>query len=609
MARVAITTNRDKTGEASVVLNHFQNLYRYIQPFKRKLWFSVASSILNKILDLMPPLLVAWIIDTVSGHAPQWMIYLARTTEPLALAICLTGLSVVIFTLESVFQWAYQYGFMSLSQQVQHRLRMDTYAAMQNREIAFFENHRLGDTLAILNDDTNQLERFLNNGINQLLQLAVVMLFALVVMFDTSWQLAIISLIPIPVIIWGSVYYQKKIAPKYKKVREAVGALASRIENNISGMLVIKSFTAEAYELKRVEEVSETYKNENIEAIKFNALYVPLIRNAISVGFAAVLLLGSYWILNGYSGLTAGELVLFAMLIQRMLWPLTTLGTVLDDFERSKASMKRIFGLLNQTSVLKDPDAPMTLTAPRGHITFQNVCFQYEIGPAVLNGLSLDIQAGHTVGIAGMTGSGKSTLVKLLFRYYDPFSGHIMIDGVDLKNMAQTHLRSLISLVSQDIYLFYGTIFENIAYGIENVRLEDVISASKEAAFHEFVMTLPDQYNTRVGERGIKLSGGQRQRLSIARAILKNAPIMIFDEATSSVDTETEQVIQQNLNRITQGKTAIIIAHRLSTIRHADEIVVLNQGRIEERGTHDQLIAQQGAYHLLWSIQIGEAVR
>jgi ATP-binding cassette subfamily B protein len=582
-------------------------LFKYMAPFRAKLSWSIVSSIFNKILDLMPPLLVAWVIDTVSGNPPLWVVKLAGTTEPMSLAVCLTVLSVIIFTLESVFQWAYQYGFMTLSQQVQHHLRLDTYQAMQNREMAFFENHRLGDTLAVLNDDTNQLERFLNNGLNQLIQLVVVMLFALIVMFNTSWQLAVISLIPIPVIIWGSFVYQKRISPRYRRVREAVGALASRIENNISGMLVIKSFTAEKYEYDRVKESSLDYQRHNIDAIKLNALYVPLIRNAISFGFAGVLLLGSYWILSGKNFLTAGELVLFSMLIQRMLWPLTSLGTVLDDFERSKASMRRIFGLLDQDALIKDPVSPVVVAHPKGEISIQNLSFHYPIGGKVLDGLSLEIASGHTIGIAGMTGSGKSTLVKLLFRYYDPTSGHILIDGVDIRQMSQVHLRSMISLVSQDVYLFYGSIFDNIAYGIEGATLESVKMAAKEAALDDFVMSLPDNYSTLVGERGIKLSGGQRQRLSIARAILKNAPIMVFDEATSSVDTETERVIQQNLDRITKGKTAIIIAHRLSTIRHADEIVVLNRCKISERGAHDELLAKKGLYSELWNIQTGES--
>jgi len=591
---------------SSTIINR---LFDYMAPFRTKLIWSALCSVLNKILDLMPPLLVAWVIDTVSGHAPAWIVAVTGRTEPWALAVCLTVLSVIIFTLESVFQWAYQYGFMTLSQQVQHCLRLDTYRAMQNREMAFFENHRLGDTLAVLNDDTNQLERFLNNGMTQLIHLGVVMLFALVVMFDTSWQLATISLIPIPIIIWGSVLYQRKISPRYQKVREAVGAMASRIENNISGMLVIKSFTAEEYEFDRVKDSSFEYQRNNINAIKLNALYVPLIRNAISVGFAGVLLLGSYWILKGETFLTAGELVLFSMLIQRMLWPLTTLGTVLDDFERSKASMRRIFGLLDQKALISDPVSPKVIAHPTGNIVMNQVSFEYPIGGKVLDGLSLDIRHGHTVGLAGMTGSGKSTLVKLLFRYYDPQAGQIMIDGVDIKEMTQHHLRRMISLVSQDVYLFYGTIFDNIAYGIEGATLEDVKRAAREAALDDFVMALPDNYLTLVGERGIKLSGGQRQRLSIARAILKNAPIMVFDEATSSVDTETERVIQENLDRITKGKTAIIIAHRLSTIRNADEIVVLDHGKIAERGSHDQLLQTGGIYKELWTIQTGESGR
>lgn len=580
-------------------------LWRYMRPFSGRLSFSIVSGILNKIADLMPPLLVGWVIDSVAGNAPHWIRVLAHSNSPWHLAVFLSVLAVVIFAVESLFQWMYQYGFMTLAQQVQHSLRMDVYAHLQRREISFFENHRLGNTLSIVNDDINQLERFLYNGFVELLHLGVLILFSGYVMAITSWQLAAIGLVPLPFIIWGSLRYQKVIRPFYLRVRQAAGELSNRLENNLSGILVIKSFTAEKFEQGRVADASNAYQTENQRVITRSALYVPLIRMLVAVGFAGVLLVGSYWILSGTTALTVGQLVLFSMLIQRVLWPLTRLGNVLDDYERAGASAKRVFDLLDTEPQIQSPLQPVTKTEIKGDIDLRNVEFNYRRDIPILNGLSLSVKAGETIGIAGTTGAGKSTLVKLLLRLYDPVSGFVAFDGTDIRDLPLNQVRGAVALVSQDVYLFHGTIYDNIAYGTSNCIDGDVYHAAKSAELHDFILSLPDGYNTIVGERGIKLSGGQRQRLSIARAILKNAPIMIFDEATSSVDTETERAIQQNLYKITAGKTALIIAHRISTIRHADRIVVLDGGKVVEEGDHETLLKVGGRYADLWNVQIG----
>lgn len=581
-------------------------LFTYLKPFKSLFIFSCASSFVNKVLDLMPPLLVAWVIDTVRREPPSWISYFSNSLEPFPIAVFLALLGVGIFAFESIFEWMYQYGFMNLAQKVQHSLRMDAYNHIQAREVEFFENHRMGETMAMLNDDVNQLERFLNTSFNEILQLCVLFLFAGLVLFATSWELALVGIIPIPIILWGSLFYQKKISPRYQRVRQAVGALNSRLENNIAGILVIKSFTAEKFETKRVEEASKEYKDSNYNAIILSSVYVPLIRMGVSIGFGGVLLIGSYWVLQENGILTVGELVLFSMMIQRLLWPLTRLGGVLDELERARASAKRTFGILNKESKIQDSEDPKYLDKVGGKIEFENVVFKYAQGENVLEGLNFKVNAGETIGFAGATGAGKSTLIKLLLRLYDVTEGAVKIDGIDLRDLKLNDLRKNISLVSQDVYLFHGTIAENIAYGMENASLREITKASQMAQLHGFVETLKDGYETIVGERGIKLSGGQRQRLSIARAILKNAPIMVFDEATSSVDTETERAIQENLMNFTAGKTALVIAHRLSTIRHADKILVLKNGKIAEEGHHDDLLELNGVYSDLWHIQSGD---
>ena len=583
------------------------SLFRYLRPHWQFFSWSCLSSILNKILDLMPPILVGWVIDSVRREPPDWIANFLGTVDPWPLAVFLAVLGVIIFVFESLFQWAFQYGFMNLAQRVQHQLRTDAYNHLQTREIEFFENHRMGETMAMLNDDVNQIERFLNIGFNEILQLIVLFIFSGSVMFGVSWELALVGLLPLPVVLWGSLMYQNLISPRYRKVREAVGSLSSRLENNIAGILVIKSFTAEKFESGRVADASLQYQQANFQAIKLSAVYVPLIRMAIAIGFGGVLLLGSYWVLEGKGLLTVGELVFFSMMIQRLLWPLTRMGVTLDEYERAKASARRTFGLLQTSSKIVSPAKPKILEHPvQGRIELCNVCFSYQRGGEVLKGFNLKVNPGEMIGIAGVTGAGKSTLIKLLLRLYDPTEGQVLLDGIDLRELELGELRKQIALVSQDVYLFHGTIAENISYGPEKLNLQQVEAASRSAKMHDFVKTLPEGYQTIVGERGIRLSGGQRQRLSIARAVLKNSPVMIFDEATSSVDTETERAIQANLAGITKGKTAIVIAHRLSTIRHADRILVLSDGKVTEEGNHDELILQNGTYADLWHIQSGD---
>ena len=579
-----------------------RRLFSYLGPMRGRLSASLGCSVVNKVFDLAPPILVASLIDSVTGNAPSWMSTIGLT-EMFPQIVFVAILTILIFGVESLTQWGYAYGFMTIAQDAQHRLRVDAYSRMQSREIRFFEEHRLGQTLAMLNDDVNQLERFLNNAFNEIVQLCVLVLFAGTVLFSINPALAVLGMLPLPIIVLGSLKFSRILEPRYRKVRASVGDVSSRLENNIGGMTVIKSFTAERYEAARVEAASEGYRKANYDAIKLTAVFVPIIRMGIALGFAATIILGGWFVMR--ESLTAGELVLFCMMIQRLLWPLTRLGQTFDEYQRAKASARRIFALLDTPSTVQDPAHPAHMESARGDVRFDNVFFAYGDRSPVLNGLSLTIKAGEMVGIAGTTGAGKSTLMKLLLRLYDVSEGTISIDGIDVRELRQHDLRQQIALVSQDVFLFHGTIRENIAYPGVDVGIEQVIEASGHAQLHDFVASLPEGYETLVGERGIKLSGGQRQRLSIARTLLKNAPILVLDEATSSVDTETERMIQQNLEELTAGRTALVIAHRLSTIRKADRIVVIRDGRVEEEGSHEELVTNGGTYSELWAVQSG----
>ena len=583
-----------------------RRLFQYLKAYRGPLTFSTGASIINKIFDLMPPLLTAWLIDSVSGNIPSWISGSLGINAAWDVVVFLVILTFVIFGMESFFEWLFKRGFLRLAQRVQHDLRVDTYQRLQAREVAYFENQRTGNLMSILNDDINQLERFLNSVFNEIIQLITLVIFASWALLSTSLQLGLLGMIPIPMIILGSFYYQRKVSPLYKTIREQVGWLGSRLENNIAGIQVIKAFTAEKFETERVAEASRAYRNANFSAIRWSAVFIPIIRMFIAVGFVGTLFLGAYWVLFEPGKFTLGALAFFAMMIQRLLWPVTRLGVVFDEYERARAASRRIFGILDSPTLIEDPETPLSLAADSGQIVWENVSFGYHPDQPVLHAIDLQIPKGTRIGIAGPTGSGKTTFIKLLLRFYDVSSGRILLEGKDLRDLSIRDLRRQMALVSQDVYLFHGTIAENIAYGMEDLPIERIQQAAQKAQLDPFIQTLPLAYQTIVGERGIKLSGGQRQRLSIARAILKDAPILILDEATSAVDTETEKAIQHNLEQLTAGKTAIVIAHRLSTIRNADLIVVLKDGKIEETGTHDRLLDHEGTYADLWKTQTGE---
>jgi ATP-binding cassette subfamily B protein len=468
--------------------------------------------------------------------------------------------------------------------------------------MTFFEQGSTGRLLTILNDDINQLERFLDQGANEILQLATTVLAVGGAMVVLSPSVAGVAFLPIPVILWGSLRFQRRLAPRYQEVRENAGDLASRLSNNLNGMLTIKSYTAEAWELARLGEQSQAYRRSNGRAIRLSAAFVPLIRYAILFAFLAILVIGG---LQAWQGVIAvGTYSFLVFITQRLLWPLTTLGRTLDDYQRAMASTNRVLDLLHTPIAI--PSGQRSLEGPvRGAIRFAGVDFGYQGRERLLHHFDLEIPAGSTIGIVGATGSGKSTIVKLLLRLYEIQAGQILLDGQPIQGLQLQELRRTIGLVSQEVFLFHGTVAENIAYGSFNAPRSAVEQAAQLAEASGFIEALPQGYDTVVGERGQRLSGGQRQRIALARAILKNPPVLVLDEATAAVDNETEAAIQRSLDRITASRTTLVIAHRLSTVRHADQIVVMDKGRIVERGSHDSLIGRDGAYANLWRVQAG----
>ena len=577
-------------------------LFRYGKPYQVQIWSALVCSILNTIFDLAPPYLIGIAIDVVINEENSLIAQFGIHSITGQLAI-LSFLTLLIWSLESLTEYGYSRLWRNLAQTLQHELRVDAYDHLQALELSYLEARSTGTVLSVLNDDINQLERFLNFGAHEILYFLTTILvvgstFIILAPGVSGW-----AMVPIPFVLWGSSRFQAKLAPRYADVREKSGLISRRLTNNLSGMATIKSFTAEAFERDRVAVESAAYRRSNAEAIALSAAFVPLIRLVILIGFTATLFLGGMAVAQGR--LSPGTYGFMVFISQRLLWPFTELSEIMDEYQRAMASVRRVMGLLDTPVAIPTGVRPLRLGTVRGAVQFEQVAFAYSGRCPVLTDLSLHIPAGATIGIVGATGSGKSTLVKLLLRFYEVQQGRILIDGLDLRDLNIWDLRHAIGWVSQDVFLFHGTVAENIAYGSFEASREQIIRAADLAEAHTFIEQLPQGYDTVVGERGQKLSGGQRQRLAIARALLKNPPILVLDEATSAVDNETEAAIQKSLVKITQNRTTIAIAHSLSTIRQAHCIYVMEAGQLVEQGNHQELLDLRGRYARLWQIQSG----
>ncbi|HWA73262.1 MAG TPA: ABC transporter ATP-binding protein [Polyangiaceae bacterium] len=566
-----------------------RRLLKYAAGHRRRVLLATLCSVLNKLFDIAPEILIGVAVDTVVRKQDSALASLGVTDVKQQLLV-LSGLTLLIWMCESLFEFCYGVLWRNLAQTVQHELRRDSYGHVQKLELAYFENRSSGGLVTILNDDINQLERFLDGGANALIQVATSTLLVGIVFFYLSPLIALFAMLPIPVILLGAFYYQRRAEPLYRAVREQASAIGARLSNNLAGIATIKSYVSEERELESLTADSLAYTVANARAIRVSSAFIPLIRMAILAGFVATLILGGFKTLEGT--LAVGSFSVLVFLTQRLLWPLTNLAQTVDLYQRAMASTRRVLDLL-ETERRDDRGGGESLakSAVRGELAFRDVGFAYEGRSAVLEGVSFTIPAGSTAAFVGTTGSGKSTVVKLLLRFYEPSSGEILLDGRRLAGIAVADLRRAIAFVSQDVFLIDGSVAENIAYGSGVTDRERIREAARLAEAEAFIDALPHGFDTQVGERGQKLSGGQRQRVSIARAILKDAPILILDEATSSVDNETEAAIQRSLERVAVGRTTLIVAHRLTTIRNADQVFTLENGRIVDRRARDAAAA------------------
>jgi len=568
------------------------------------------SSIVARVLDLLPPLLLAVAIDSifsVGGSDQSFSLLLVPDSwlpQTQTGQLWLTGgIVAAAFLGAAGFHYARNWGWNRFAQGVQHDVRTDTYDKMQHLNMDFFSDKQTGELMSVLSNDVNRLEKFLNDGMNSASRLIIMVLGIAVILFALNWQLALVALLPVPLIAVFTRKFIEIIQPKYAAVRSTVGSLNSRLENNLGGITVIKTSNTEPFESERVDDVSQDYYDANWDAIRTRISFFPALRTLSGLGFVVTFLVGGLWVFQGR--VTPGQFVAFIFYTQRFIWPMAQFGQIINMYQRAYASAERIFGLMDTPSrIAEDPDAG-ELTVTEGSVAYEDVTFGYDDKP-VLEDVTFEVDGGDTVALVGPTGSGKSTAVKLLLRLYDVDSGTVQVDGTDVRDVSVPSIRRAMGYVGQETYLFYGTVIDNITYGSPDATAEEARTAAEAAEAHEFIQNLPDGYDTMVGERGVKLSGGQRQRVAIARAILRDPEILLLDEATSDVDTETELLIQRSLDRLTADRTTLVIAHRLSTVKDADQIVVIEEGRVVERGTHEELLAEGGLYANLWAVQAGE---
>ncbi|MDW7709527.1 MAG: ABC transporter ATP-binding protein [Deferrisomatales bacterium] len=584
-----------KPSPAPVLGRHLWGLLPFVRPYRRRVAVGLATNVLARFFDLLPMVVVGRVVDAAvrgEGGSGTFALY---------------GLTVLgTFAGLALFQSSSDYAWDTLAQKVRHDLRVRLYEHLQRLELSFFEERQTGDVMAVLSNDVDNLENFFSDATTSVVRIAVTFLGTYGFLLWLDWRLALLLFAPLPFAVVAVRFFATRVQPQYRRSRQAVGAINSILETNLQGMGVIQAYTAEAQQAARVVERSAEYRDAAMQAARERAKFIPVIYAIAGCAFASLIGAGGWLTFAGH-GPTVGDYTTFVLFAMRLVLPLFVFGMLINQFQRSEASARRIAELLGTTPKIADRPDAQALGAPPRSLEFRGVRFAYPGRPPVLNGVDFLLKRGKVLGVVGPTGAGKSTLVKLLLRYYEPQEGEIAVDGRPLGGVTLESLRRHVGYVSQEAFLFSGTVAENIRLGSPAASDADLREAARIAGADEFIHLLPEGYETRVGERGVKLSGGQRQRISLARAVLRDPPILVLDEATSAVDTRTEEVIQRNLHQFREGRMTLAVAHRLSTVRHSDEILVLVDGVVVERGTHDALLAAKGVYSGLWAVQSGEA--
>jgi ABC-type multidrug transport system fused ATPase/permease subunit len=556
-------------------------------------WYLVAAGIalmgLTTAINLAPPWLMKMLIDDVftQGNLPMLNLVVFAT--------------VLVYITRALISFTQNITNNLLGQNITRLMRKRVYNHLLTMENQFFENEQVGRIVSRVMGDVDAVEHLITGGVEQLIVSAMTLIGIAAILFRINWQLALFSLIPIPFLILVMTGFGSKVRLVYRSVREKAAEVTGKLADSVAGITVVKSFAREPEERSWFGRQLDEYFKMNMEATTLWVSYFPMISFITGIGSVMILWLGGQQIIGGI--LTIGELVAFNSYLGQFYSPVMQISRLSVQLQRSLASVDRVFELIDREPKIKDAPDAQERSHIEGRVEFRNVHFSYEPGQPVLHGVSFVANPGEMIALVGPSGSGKSTITNLIPRFYDVEQGSILIDGLDVRQWKLASLRGHIGMVLQDTFLFNGTARENLAYGRLDAAEEEIIEAAKAARIHDFLAGLPQGYDTQLGERGVKLSGGQRQRLSIARTVLKDPKILILDEATSSVDTEVESLIQEALEDLMKNRTTIVIAHRLSTIKNADRIIAIKDGRIVEEGSHDELMAKQGLYAHLYQLQ------
>ncbi len=536
---------------------------------------------------------IAGWVTTISG-------YELNTATLLVFSLSLIAISVLTGTLN----FLQRYSATIVSQKASFDLRGDMYNSLLEQSFSFYDKQRTGQLMARATGDINMLGRFFSMGLRMFVSSSLLLLMVLYSLISINVELTLVSVIALPFILQAARTYSQRIGPLWRTVREQNGVITSVLQENLSGIRVVRGFSRESYEEEKFYAECEDYFDINVKMASIRAFFMPLASFLSSLGIVLIVWYGGGQVMRG--ALSLGSMVAFYFYMAKLMGPIRRIGFITSMFVRASAASERVFEIIDAEVEVHDRDDAEEIEAIDGRITFADVWFSYDGLNMVLKDINLDVRTGETIAILGATGSGKSSIINLIPRFYDVTQGSIKVDGKDIRDIKIKSLREQIGIVRQDPFIFSTTLRENIAYGVQNARLDDIMEAAERAKIHGFIDSLPEGYDTRVGERGVTLSGGQKQRVAIARALLKNPKILILDDSTSSVDTQTEYEIQQALDELLKDRTTFIITQRLSSIKNADYIIVLEDGSVTEEGRHDELMAMNGTYRTLYETQLSD---